>query len=60
MITIKETGGLFFQHVIFQPSIPRQVVSNMDTQWQKEFWTEICDKMGMKTALITVYHPQAN
>ena len=35
-------------------------VSDRDTWWWGEFWKEICDKMGMKRALTTAYHPQAD
>jgi len=59
-ITEKGTAELFFRHVIAQYGIPRQVISDRDTQWKGEFWKEICDQMGMKRALTTAYHPQAN
>jgi len=32
-ITEKETAELFFQHVICQYGIPRQIISDRDTQW---------------------------
>jgi hypothetical protein len=32
-ITERETAKLFFQHVISQYGIPRQIISNRDTQW---------------------------
>ena len=57
-ITERETTELFFQHVISQYGIPRQIISNRDNRWQEYFWKEICDKMGMKRALTTAYHPQ--
>ena len=60
MITKKGTAELFFQHVIAQYGIPRQVISDRDTRWKGEFWKEICDRMGMKRALTTAYHPQAD
>jgi len=59
MITEKGTAELFFQHMITQYRIPRQVISDRDTQWKGEFWKKICDWMGMKRALTTAYHPQA-
>ena len=42
-ITEKGTAELFFWHMISQYGIPRQVISNRDTQWKGEFWKEICD-----------------
>ena len=59
-ITEKGTAELFFQHVISQYGIPRQVITDRDVQWKGEFWREICDRMGMTRALTTAYHPQAN
>ena len=59
-ITERETTELFFQHVISQYGIPRQIISDRDTWWWGDFWKETCDKMGMKRALTTVYHPQAD
>ena len=56
-ITKKGTAELFFRHVIAQYGIPRQVISDRDTRWKGEFWKEICDRMGMKRALTTAYHP---
>ena len=46
--------------MLFPNGIPRQVISDRDTQWQGDFWKEICDKMKMKRALTTAYHPQAD
>ena len=60
MITEKGTAEIFFQHVISQYGIPRQVIIDRDILWKGEFWREICDHMGMKRALTTVYHPQAD
>ena len=59
-ITEKGTAELFFQHVISQYGIPRQVITDQDVRWKGEFWKEICDRMGMKRALTTAYHPQAD
>ena len=59
-VTERETAELFFQHVISQYGIPKQIISDRDTWWQGDFWKEICDKMGIKRALTTAYHPQAD
>jgi len=59
-ITEKGSAELFIQHVITQYGIPRQVISDRETRWKGEFWKEICDQMGMKRALTTAYHPQAD
>jgi hypothetical protein len=59
-VTEKGTAELFFQHIISQYGIPRQVITDRDIQWKGEFWKEICDRMGMKRALTMAYHPQAD
>ena len=59
-VTEEETAKLFFKHIILKFGIPRQVISDRDTQWRGDFWKEICRLMGMRRALTTSYHPQAN
>ena len=55
-----ETARLFFKHVISKYGIPRQVITDRDARWRNEFWNEVCRLMGMKRALTTSYHPQAD
>lgn len=59
-ITEEETAKLFFKHVITKFGIPRQVITDRDTRWRHGFWEEVCRLMGMKCALTTAYHPQAD
>jgi transposase InsO family protein len=54
------TTALFFKHIISKFGIPRQVVSDRDTRWCREFWKEICEKMGMTRSLTVAYCSQAN
>lgn len=60
LLQISETAALFFKHVISKFGIPRQVISDRDTRWCREFWKEICNKMGMTRSFTRAYHPQAN
>ncbi|KAF7366187.1 TY3B-TY3B protein [Mycena venus] len=55
-----ETAQLFFKHVVTHFGLTRQVISDRDTRWRNDFWAEICRLMGMKRALTTAYHPQAD
>lgn len=55
-----ETARFFFHHVISQFGIPKQIITDQDTRWKGDFWLEICNHMGMKCALTTSYHPQAD
>ena len=59
-ITEKGTAELFFQHVISQYGILRQVITDRDVQRKGGFWKKICDHMGMKIALTMAYHLQAD
>jgi hypothetical protein len=59
-ITEKGTAELFFRQVIFKFGIPRQVITDRDTQWKGDFWKEVCQLIGMKRVLTTAYHPQAD
>ena len=59
-ITDLETAQLFFKHVVCKYGIPIQVITDCDTRWRNTFWAEVCRLMGMKQALTTSYHPQAD
>ena len=52
-VTERETAELFFQHVISQYGIPKQIISDRDTWWQGDFWKEIYNKMGIKRAYVS-------
>lgn len=59
-ITEDATARLFFEHVISKFGIPSQVITDRDSRWRHSFWTETCKLMGMKRALTTAHHPQAD
>lgn len=59
-ITEVETARLFFHHIISKYGIPRQVITDRDARWRHDFWGEVCRLMGMKRALTTAHHPQAD
>jgi len=46
--------------VVAHYGLPRQVIADRDSRWRNDFWGEICPLMGMKRALTTSYHPQAD
>ncbi len=54
------TAALFFKHVISKFGIPSQVITDRDSRWRHGFWKEVCKLMGMKRALTTAHHPQAD
>ena len=55
-----ETAQLIFKHIISKYGIPKQIISDRDSQWSNDFWLEICKQIGTKRALTTAYHPQAD
>ena len=58
-VTEVETAELFFHHIISKFSIPQQVITDRDAR-MREFWKEICKRMGMVRSLTMAYHLQAN
>lgn len=59
-INEEETASLLFEHVFSKFGLPRQIISDRDTRWRGVFWAEVCRLMGMRRALTTAYHPQAD
>ncbi len=59
-ITDDETARLFHHHIISKFGIPSQIITDRDAHWKNGFWKEVCQLMGMKRALTTSYHPQAD
>ncbi len=59
-ITDEETARLFYHHVISKFGIPSQIITDRDARWKNNFWKEVCQLMGMKRALTTSHHPQAD
>ncbi len=59
-ITDEETAQLFYHHVITKFGIPTQIITDHDARWKNGFWKETCQLMGMRRALTTSHHPQAD
>src|ERR1700761_3591304 len=59
-ITAEGTARLVFDEIISRYGIPRSLVSDRDSRWTSGLWEHICEIMGMKRALTTSYHPQAD
>ena len=56
----KKAAQLFFNRIVTHIRLPKQILSDRDTQWRNLFWKEVCKSMGSKRALTTAYHPQAD
>ncbi len=59
-INEENTARLFFEHIIAKFGIPAQIITDRDPRWRNTFWKEVCKLMGMKRALTTAHHPQAD
>ena len=59
-INEKDTAQLFFNYLVCHVGLPQQIISDRDTRWRNKFWKEVCEYMGSKRALTTLYHPQAD
>lgn len=55
-----ETADLFRDHIWSQYGLPRQIISDRDSRWTGAFWDHLTSILGIKRALTTAYHPQAD
>jgi len=51
---------MFFDKIVTLVGLPKQIISDRDTQWRNNFWKEVCQATGSKRALTTSYPPQAD
>lgn len=61
--TTLDTRGfakLFFREVFPHYGMPQVIVSDRGTQWNSEFFKELCDYANIRLHLSTAYHPQTN
>lgn len=59
-VTAVETAKLFFTHIVAHYGLPRQVITDRDVRWRTDFWGQLCKHMGIRRALTTAHHPQAD
>ncbi len=51
---------LFFREVFPHYGMPLRIVSDRGSQWNSEFFRELCDRCDIRLHLSTAYHPQSN
>ena len=54
----KEATKLFFNHVVKHFGLPRDIVSDRDTQFTCHFWVELFKFLGLELKFFTTNHPQ--
>jgi hypothetical protein len=59
-ITAEGVALLYAKHVFPHYGIPSKVISDRDTRFTSEFWTTLCQKLGIKRNLSTAFHPQTD
>ncbi|QRW26677.1 Retrovirus-related Pol polyprotein from transposon [Rhizoctonia solani] len=55
-----ETARLFHDNIWCQYGLPRQIITDRDARWTGAFWEHLVSLLGIKRALTTAYHPQAD
>ncbi|MBW0525578.1 hypothetical protein O181_065293 [Austropuccinia psidii MF-1] len=56
--TAMDTALLFWNNIISTCGVPKIIISEKDTKFTSEFWTNLYDRLGTKLAFSTAYHPQ--
>ncbi|KAG8705607.1 hypothetical protein FRC09_002854 [Ceratobasidium sp. 395] len=55
-----QTARLFQEHIWSHYGLPRQVITDRDSRWTGAFWDHLTSIIGIKRALTTSHHPQAD
>jgi hypothetical protein len=59
-INEQETAKLLHDHIWCHYGLPRQIISDRDSQWTGTLWSHLTNLLGIKCALTTAPHPQAD
>ncbi len=59
-LTAEETAILFIKNVYSRFGLPDKTITDRGVQFDSELFREICRILGIKPALTTAFHPQAN
>jgi len=55
-----EFATLFFDNVVRLHGVPDDIVSDRGSLFTSEFWTCVCQKLGIQRKLSTAFHPQTD
>ncbi|MBW0497646.1 hypothetical protein O181_037361 [Austropuccinia psidii MF-1] len=58
--TAMDTPQLFWNSIISICGVPKIIISDRDSKFTSEFWTNLYDMLGTKLSFITAYHPQTD
>jgi transposase InsO family protein len=60
MASAVDTARLFFDTVVRHHGLPRAIVSDRDSKFTSDFWSELMRLMGVQLKMTTSYRPQAD
>ncbi|KAH6830102.1 hypothetical protein C2S53_010640 [Perilla frutescens var. hirtella] len=60
MITAEEMTQLFFKHIVKIWGLPRDIVSDRDSCFTCNFWTELFKLLGSKLNMNSSFYPQSD
>jgi len=51
---------LYYKEIIKLHSVPRSIVSHIDTKFLSRYWRSLCRLLGTKLLFSTMYYPQTD
>lgn len=51
---------LYHDNVYWRFGLPQYIISDRGPQFASKVFQELCEKIGVKSSMSTVYHPQTN
>ncbi|KAF7117266.1 hypothetical protein RHSIM_RhsimMtG0001900 (mitochondrion) [Rhododendron simsii] len=59
-ISAEETAQLFFKHIVKYWGVPKSLVSDRDSRFMGNFWTELFKLLGTSLDMSSSYHPESD
>jgi hypothetical protein len=58
--TAEELVYIFFRRIVANHGLPRKIISDRDKLFTSKFWQALTAKIGTRTKLSIVFHPQTD
>ena len=59
-LTAEHTAQLFIDDVYSRFGLPDKIMTDQGTQFNSDFFKDLCHKLDIKPSMTTAFHPQAN
>jgi transposase InsO family protein len=59
-LTAQRMAQLFIDHIFSRFRLPDNVMTDRGTQFDSQFFQEICSTLQIRSSMTTAFHPQAN